>query len=93
MENILIITYYWPPAAGIATQRWLKLSKYLLKQNINPIILTVDKNYAHYYLGLDNSLIKEVPNELVVHTTKTFEPLGKRFKKFRTKSGQTAGVL
>lgn len=88
MENILIITYYWPPAADIGVQRWLKLSKYLLRQNINPIILTVDGNYDNSYLGLDNNWIKEIPKELIVYKTKTFEPLRAILRKFRARNGR-----
>ena len=29
MNNVLIVTYYWPPAGGAGVQRWLKFSKYL----------------------------------------------------------------
>ena len=40
MKNILIITYYWPPTGGVGTQRWLKLSKYLIRNKLKPIIYT-----------------------------------------------------
>ena len=43
MEKVLIITYYWPPSGGASVQRWLKLSKYLLRFDIEPIVLTVDE--------------------------------------------------
>lgn len=92
MKNILIITYAWPPAAGIGAQRWFKLSKYLLRQKINPIILSVDEHYATHSMGIDNSLMKEIPKELIVHKTKTFEPLRFLLKKFRVKSGTPGGI-
>ena len=40
MKKVLIITYYWPPQGGVGVQRWLKLSKYLLKYDYEPIIYT-----------------------------------------------------
>lgn len=92
MKNILIITYAWPPAAGIGAQRWFKLSKYLLRQKINPIILSVDEHYAAHSMGIDNSLMKEIPKELIVYKTKTFEPLKVILLKFRAKRGSSGGI-
>lgn len=91
MKNILIITYNWPPAAGIAVQRWLRLSKYLLRQNVNPIILTVDEKYATFPMGIDNSLIKEIPKDLIVYKTKTFEPLRAILNNIRVRRGHPVG--
>ncbi|HCY01209.1 MAG TPA: glycosyl transferase family 1, partial [Bacteroidales bacterium] len=47
-KRVLIITYYWPPAGGSGVQRWLKLSKYITDFGYEPIILTVDPEYATY---------------------------------------------
>ncbi len=91
MKNILIITYVWPPARGIGVQRWLKLSKYLLKQEIKPIILTVNEKLANYHIGIENGQNEEIPNDLFVYKTKTFEPLRTIINKFRAKSGQPVG--
>ena len=38
--DILLITYYWPPAGGGGVQRWLKMSKYLVDFPCNIIIYT-----------------------------------------------------
>ena len=51
MENnkkILIITYYWPPAGGIAVKRWLALSNELAKLGSEVHVLTLDPNSAEY---------------------------------------------
>jgi hypothetical protein len=74
LEKVLIITYYWPPAGGAGVQRWLKLSNYLLENNILPIVITVDEKVASYPL-FDYSLEKELSPNVVVHKTKSFEIL------------------
>jgi hypothetical protein len=48
MNKVLIVTYYWPPSGGAGVQRWLKFSKYLPEFGWEPIILTVDPEYAAY---------------------------------------------
>ena len=73
MKKILIITYYWPPAGGPGVQRWLKFAKYLPENGWEPIILTVDENYASYPQK-DSSLLDEVSG-VEVHKTKSFEIL------------------
>ncbi|MFT7346896.1 MAG: glycosyltransferase involved in cell wall biosynthesis, partial [Cryomorphaceae bacterium] len=70
----LIITYYWPPAGGAGVQRWLKFSKYLPEFGWNPIILTVDPDQGSYPQR-DESLLKEVRDEVEVFRTHSFEPL------------------
>ncbi|MBK7134082.1 MAG: glycosyltransferase family 4 protein [Bacteroidales bacterium] len=59
MNKVLIITYYWPPSGGAGVQRWLKFSKYLPEFGWEPIILTVDPEYAAYPVT-DNSLSSEL---------------------------------
>ncbi len=73
-RKVLIITYYWPPSGGAGVQRWLKFAKYLPELGIEPIILTVDSNYASY-LQIDQSLGKDINPNLKVFKTKSFEPL------------------
>ncbi len=53
MKNVLIITYYWPPAGGPGVQRWLTFSKYLPEFGFQPIVYK-PKN-AHYPI-IDTSL-------------------------------------
>ena len=73
MKKILIITYYWPPAGGPGVQRWLKFAKYLPEFGWEPIVLTVDENYASYP-QVDTSLLDEVSG-IEVHKTKSIEVL------------------
>ena len=72
MKKVLIITYYWPPSGGAGVQRWLKFAKYLPEFGWQPIILTVDPQYASYPQR-DESLLSEVDPECLVYTTKSFE--------------------
>ena len=58
MKKVLIITYYWPPQGGVGVQRWLKLSKYLLKHNCEPIIYTQSKGLSSLE---DPSLLSSIP--------------------------------
>ncbi|MFY1047647.1 glycosyl transferase family 1 [Chryseobacterium sp. GP-SGM7] len=88
-RKILIITYYWPPAGGPGVQRWLKFAKYLPEFGWKPIIYTPENPS---YPLLDESLMKDVPEDLEIVRTKIWEPyqlaekLNKSNKKF--KAGQ-----
>jgi glycosyltransferase involved in cell wall biosynthesis len=72
MKKVLIITYYWPPSGGAGVQRWLKFAKYLPEFGWQPIVLTVDPQYASYPQR-DESLLSEVEPNCLVYTTKSFE--------------------
>ena len=81
-KKVLIITYYWPPAGGPGVQRWLKLSNYLLENNVKPIIYTPsDPKYP----SIDESLLKDVNPEIEVIKKPIFEPFGNLFSKIRKK--------
>lgn len=76
---VLIAAYYWPPSGGAGVQRWLKLSKELVKLGWRVHVLTVqpeDATFPH----LDPSLADEIPAEIAVHRAGAFNPiaLGKR---------------
>lgn len=74
MPKVLVFTYYWPPSGGPAVQRWLSLADLLLKEGIEPIVITVDEASASYTLK-DNSLNNRIPSDLRVIKTKSFEIL------------------
>lgn len=73
MKKVLIITYYWPPSGGAGVQRMLKFVKYLGSFGIEPIVITVDENKASYQLT-DKSLLKDIPENIRIIKTATFEP-------------------
>jgi len=79
-RKVLIITYYWPPAGGPGVQRWVKFVKYLDRLGMEPIVLTVDPEYASYPQK-DETLINDIPKTIKVFYTKTFE-LYSLYKKF-----------
>jgi glycosyltransferase involved in cell wall biosynthesis len=68
---VIIFTYYWPPASSGGVWRFFKTAKYLPEYNWTPIIVTV-KNGA--YTAIDDTLVKEVPENLTVHKTFCFDP-------------------
>jgi glycosyltransferase involved in cell wall biosynthesis len=72
MKKVLIITYYWPPSGGAGVQRWLKFAKFLPEYGWQPVILTVDPEFASYPQR-DDSLLDEVHPDCMVFTTKSFE--------------------
>jgi hypothetical protein len=88
-KKILIITYYWPPAGGPGVQRWLKFAKYLPEFGWDPVIYTPENPS---YPLLDESLLKDVPQNIEIVKTRIWEPyqlaekLNKSNKKF--KAGQ-----
>jgi glycosyltransferase involved in cell wall biosynthesis len=69
MNKVLIVTYYWPPSGGAGVQRWLKFSKYLPDFGWDPVILTVDPEYAAYPVT-DFSLNADLPSTLKVYATR-----------------------
>jgi len=69
MRRLLVITYYWPPAGGAGVQRWLKFSKYLPQSGWEPVILTVDPQFAAYP-AIDTTLANDIPGNIEVHRTK-----------------------
>jgi glycosyltransferase involved in cell wall biosynthesis len=84
MDKILVITYYWPPSGGAGVQRWLKFTKYLPQYGIEPIILTVDPEYASYPQR-DASLIKEISPDLKIIKTKSATGIFTAYKKVTRK--------
>lgn len=73
MKKVLIVTYYWPPSGGSGVQRWLKFVKYLRQFGWEPIIYTpLDPEGALQ----DESLLKDVPENITILKTKIWEPYG-----------------
>jgi glycosyltransferase involved in cell wall biosynthesis len=82
MNKLLFITYFWPPS-GKATLHWpLKIIKHLPEFNWQPSILTVEQNKLS---TKDDSLIKEIPENLKIYKAKSVEPF-EIYKKFTGKN-------
>ncbi|UOQ76864.1 hypothetical protein MUN84_20595 [Hymenobacter sp. 5516J-16] len=71
--RLLVITYYWPPSGGAGVQRSLKFVKHLPQFGVEPTVLTVDASQGAYPV-LDHSLAADVPPQVRVIRTDTFEP-------------------
>lgn len=70
-KKVLILTYYWPPSGGSGVQRWLKFSKYLRDFGYEPVIYTAENPE---YPAIDDSLFKDIPENLQVIKTRVWEP-------------------
>jgi glycosyltransferase involved in cell wall biosynthesis len=86
-KKVLIITYYWPPAGGIAVVRWVKFVKYLQKNGWTPIVYTVSN--GNYPL-IDKSIEKDVPDNVVIIRRPIREPHA--LFRFFSKSKNTSGL-
>lgn len=71
MKKVLIISYYWPPAAGAGVQRWLKFSKYLRASGWEPVIYTPENAE---YPAEDTSLAQDIPDGVQVIKRRIWEP-------------------
>jgi hypothetical protein len=78
MKKVLVITYYWPPSGGAGVQRWLKFVKYLRDFGWEPIIYTPENPESP---AIDNSLEKDIPDDIAVVKTPINEPYT-AYKKF-----------
>jgi len=83
-KKVLIVTYYWPPAGGPGVQRWLKFAKYLPEFGYQPVIYTPENPS---YPLVDETLIKEVPDDLEIVKTNIWEPyqIAEKFSKSNKK--------
>jgi glycosyltransferase involved in cell wall biosynthesis len=89
-KHVLLIAYYWPPSGGAGVQRWLKMLKYLSKDNVKCTVITVDHKKASYPI-LDESLLNEIEPNIHVITTSTREPLNAYKKVTNSKETPYAG--
>jgi len=71
LKKVLIISYYWPPIGGSGVQRWLKFVKYLPEFGFQPFVYTPSNPEGSV---LDESLLKDIPEEAVVLKTEIWEP-------------------
>ena len=89
MKKVLVITYYWPPSGGSGVQRWLKFVKYFRDFGIEPIVLTVDPDFATFP-NFDYSLQNEIPEGIEIHKTRAKSPFA-LYSKVRQKEVPKVG--
>jgi glycosyltransferase involved in cell wall biosynthesis len=70
LKKVLIVAYHYPPLGGGGVFRTLKFTKYLPKFGYQPYVLTV-KNPM--YSTKDPTLLKEIPSEVKIFRTFSFE--------------------
>lgn len=82
-KKVLIISYYWPPAGGVAVQRWYNFATYLPEFGYEPIIFTVkDGEFG----VLDHSK-DDLSDRITVLREPILEPY-KLYKKFTGKKSE-----
>jgi glycosyltransferase involved in cell wall biosynthesis len=84
-RKVLVITYYWPPAGGIAVQRWVKFCKYLGEYGWQPVVFTVSN--GHYQLT-DQSMTKEIEDLTIIR-----RPIWEPYRLYQLFSGKKTGNL
>jgi glycosyltransferase involved in cell wall biosynthesis len=70
LKKVLVVAYHYPPLGGGGVFRTLKFTKYLPKFGYQPYVLTV-KNPM--YGTRDPTLLKEIPPEVKIFRTFSFE--------------------
>lgn len=92
MKKVLIITYYWPPAGGVAVQRWVKMAKYLREYGWEPVIYTAENGEIPV---IDTTLEHEVPKGITIIKQPIWEPytLYKRLLGFKKNEQINAAFL
>jgi len=71
IKKILIVCYAFPPTGGAGVQRVSKYVKYLRDNSWEPIVLTVENPSVPV---ADISLMKDVPEDVIILKAKSFEP-------------------
>lgn len=71
IKKVLLVTPYFAPQTHAAMFRVYKLARYLPKLGYQVHVLTVDTNYLY---NEDDSLLKQLPEGVVIHTAKYTEP-------------------
>ena len=74
MRRVLLVTYYFPPAGGVPGQRVLKFARYLPSFGYLPTVVTVKPEHAAYG-ATDESLLAQIPEEVEIVRTRSWDPL------------------
>ncbi len=72
MNEILLISYFFPPRGGVGVQRVVKFCRYLPEFGIKPIVLTPKKPDGSFFV--DEELASELPADIEVRRSFSFEP-------------------
>lgn len=78
MKKVLFLTYYWPPSGKASLHFPLQLIKHLNEFGWKSTVATVAEDT---FTQKDDSLLAEIPSDIIVHKIKTFEPFN-LYRKF-----------
>lgn len=81
MKNVLVVTYFFPPAGGPAVQRVLQHVRSLRSHGYNPIVLTVppeeyEQPGSAWRCSMDPRLLADVPADIEVHRVASRQRFG-----------------
>ena len=68
--NVLLISYIFPPIGGTGVMRATSLARYFPQEDIQVDVLTARNAAA---VGVDPTLLRDIPNEVTVHRTLTLD--------------------
>lgn len=71
-KKFLLVSYNFPPIGGGGVPRPLKMAKYLAEMDWEVHVLTVD---VTYHATKDESLLKELPENVIIHRAKEWNPV------------------
>lgn len=71
MKKVLVASYTFPPVGGAGVQRVSKFVKYLRQFGWEPEVLTTLNPSVPL---IDEGLLSDIPDDVVIHRTKTLEP-------------------
>jgi glycosyltransferase involved in cell wall biosynthesis len=86
--NLLLISYQFPPAGGIAVQRALSFARYLPRVGVNVHVLSASNPGVP---TIDPSLLSRIPAEVQVHRAFTPEPSFQRRQQLWRLLGKAPG--
>ncbi len=66
MTTILYLAWYFPPIGGAGVQRSLKFARFLPESSVRPVMMTGPAALDSRWAPDDQSLLREVPEDLVV---------------------------
>ncbi|MFA6598966.1 MAG: glycosyltransferase [Ignavibacteriaceae bacterium] len=81
MKKVLFLTYYWPPSGKASLHFPLQLIKHLIEFGWQSTVATVAEDT---FTQNDDSLLSEIPADIIVHKIKSFEPFN-LYRKFTGK--------
>lgn len=87
--NVLLVSYIFPPIGGTGVMRATSLARYFPQEGIRVDVLTARNAAA---VGVDPSLLRDIPSEVTVHRTLTLDlPFGAKKALKRLVSGAKRG--